>query len=348
MCGIAEYSRFLFEALRDRNHHEVSVLCNYPIRVPDWAPAAQGETPFFSTGWHLQAGTFLPVNLGAALDVIDREGLELLHIQYQNWLYGPDMQKALPVLGRHRPLVATFHDPCIPPDFPWSALSGCIFHNDLMRGQVVGSHRPIAEVIPMGIPVVPDRDRHAARAQLGLNSAHVVASVGFGRTDYNRVLDALKPLTARFPDLLYLVVIMPEIAGQVHAAAAAHGMAGHVRVVEGYLPKDQLFLHMQAADLLVCYYPPGAIEGVTSSAARLAIGARRPLVVSDVGFMRDLPAELKVPFGDAHSLRARVERILEDPSYTSALLALQDRLLATDSWPVVVERHEGFYRKILG
>ena len=80
-CGIAEYSRYLATALAGQGVG-VAVLASYPVRVPGGAVDGKEVWRFFFTGWHQERG----VDLELALRVTREQKLDLLHLQYQNYL----------------------------------------------------------------------------------------------------------------------------------------------------------------------------------------------------------------------------------------------------------------------
>ncbi len=336
-CGVAEYSRALVGALRARGH-TVVVLANYPVNPVPWGADDGGVYRFFYTGWHRERG----VDAELAGRVVAGHALDVLHLQYQNFIYPGDFLPVLRRLSLYAPLVATFHDAGVPGDFPRDAVARAIVHSPV-TARLLGWRG--AAVIPIGIHDLPAPPAAEARRRLGLGARPVLCSLGLGRTDYRAVLGVVRDLVPRYPRLLYAVLGPEGYAEAVQRAARDLGVAEHVRALGGFFPLRVLFAWMHAADAVLFYFPETGIEGVSSSSARLGIAARRPVVVSDVGWTRDLPDELKVPYGDAGALRERLVRILEDEAFRRDLLARQERLIREASWARVAERHEAVYRQ---
>ncbi len=341
-CGVSEYSRALAGALRARGH-AVAVLANHPANPVPWAGAVgseRGVHRFFYTGWHRERGA----DAGLAPRVAEELRLDLVHLQYQNFIYPADVLPVLDLLADRVPLVATFHDAGVPPEFPRHRVTRAIVHNAVTARMLAW---PGAAVVPIGIHEVPAPPVEEARRRLGVSSRPVLCSLGLGRTDYRAVLAALGRVVPRYPDLLWVVLGPEGYTDAVSVAAAAAGLARHLRPLGGFHPLPVLFAWLHAADISLFYFPETGIEGVSSSSARLGIAGRRPVVASDVGWLGDLPAELKVPPGDPEALSHRLFRLLEDPGFRQRVLARQEELIRHQGWSRAAARHEEIYRETL-
>lgn len=338
-CGIAEYSRSLAEALRARGH-TVVVLANYPVNpVPD-AVDEGGVYRFFYTGWHAERG----VDADLASRVVTAHALDVVHLQYQNFIYPPDFLPVLHRLAAYAPLVVTFHDAGVPVDFPRVVVARAIVHTPVTARMLAWQG---AVVIPIGIHDMPAPPVWEARRALGLSSRHVLCSVGLGRTDYRAVLGVVRDLVPRYHDILYAVLGPEAYADAVRGEASRLGIDRHVVALGGYFPLRTLFAWMHASDMTLFYFAESGVEGVSSSSARLGIAARRPVVVSDVGWTRDLPGELKVPYGDLGALCERVVHLFEDAAFREAILARQEAVIRETNWARSADRHEQVYASVV-
>lgn len=338
VCGVAEYSRALAGALRARGH-SVVILSSHPVNPVPGESDGDAVYRFFHTGWHRERGAEADVALRAAA----RHALDVLHLQYQNFIYPAEFLPVLRRLSSLAPLVATFHDAGVPGGFPRERVAAAVVHTPL-TARLIGW--PGAAVIPIGIHDVPAPPLHRVRARLGIASRHILCSVGLGRTDVSPVLAAVRGLLPRYPDLLYVVLGPEGYAESVRKAAHECGLERHVLAHGGFFPLQTLFEWMHAADMTVFYFPETGVEGVSSSSCRLGIAARRPVIATDVGWTRDLPGELKVPYGDPQALRERIIRIFEDPGFREALLGRQEWLIRETSWARSAEAHEKVYRSV--
>jgi len=91
-----------------------------------------------------------------------------------------------------------------------------------------------------------------------------------------------------------------------------------------YVPEEELWALMAACDVCVSLRAP--TMGETSAVAIRALSVGKPLVVSDVGWFRELPDEvaIKVPVGDGEieALETAFERAAASPEMGAAALRL--------------------------
>ena len=95
---------------------------------------------------------------------------------------------------------------------------------------------------------------------------------------------------------------------------------------EEYVPEERLWALMAACDACVSLRAP--TMGETSAVAVRALSVGKPLVVSDVGWFRELPDDvaIKVPVGDGEieALEAALERAAASPEMGVAALRLAE------------------------
>lgn len=342
-CGIAEYSRCLAAALVRRGN-EVTILANCPAQPVSWAGDDASVCRFFLTEWH-PAGLY-NANVDQARRAIADRRIEILHIQYQNTIYRYPFVEVMPRLVEGVPTVVTFHDPTFPRHFPAGCVEAAVFHNEVAARLSADMSWKSCHIIPPGILNPGDPGKDEARACLGIESHHVLATIGV-RTDHPRVLAAIARLLPDYPDLVYLVAAPPELPPASYNELQHGPYASRVRLLVGFPPLEELLIRLHAADICIFYYPELGVEGTSSAAARLGIGARRPVIVSDVSLMRDLPHELKVPYGDPAALAARIRAIWQEAGLAERLLSIQELLIAEHNWDETAARHEGLYHQVL-
>lgn len=164
-----------------------------------------------------------------------QKGTSLVHVQFQEYYYRPHMD----VFDTDLPVVVTFHDQCIPTDFPWDRVTHSICHTAEIARKVPFEH----EILPMGVPT----------------QLFQVLSFGLGRTDQS--------LVRRVCDRL--------------------GMSYTYLNGDPWLSRDDLRAAIRRVDVVVLWYPESAGTG-SSFAARIAMGARRPLITNEVSWFKDL------------------------------------------------------------
>ncbi len=181
---------------------------------------------------------------------------------------------------------------------------GVIVHNTFAATQLegLGGQTPIA-VIPHHLsPKISEldvMDKTECRRGLGIpDDAWVIASFGFV-TESKRipaVLGAFKRLLRLAPNAIYLVVGEDHWKWSVAPVIEEMGLGEHARVT-GYTTEQDFFRYLKAADVIVNLRFPTA--GETSGTLIRALGAGKPVVVTDFGQFGELPDEvcLKVPVG---------------------------------------------------
>ncbi|MGE0128547.1 MAG: glycosyltransferase, partial [Blastocatellales bacterium] len=181
---------------------------------------------------------------------------------------------------------------------------GVVVHNAYAASQLEGlSENTPVEIIPHHLsPKVSEldlMDKLDCRRGLGIpDDAWVIASFGFV-TQSKRipaVLAAFKRLLRHTPNAYFLVVGEDHWKWSVEPLIAEMGLRKCARLT-GYTTERDFFRYLKAVDVVVNLRYPTA--GETSGTLIRALGAGKPVVVTDFGHFGDLPDDvvLKVPVG---------------------------------------------------
>lgn len=210
--------------------------------------------------------------------------------------------------------------------FPMSAAvirdaTSLLVHSRLVRGAVL-REVPGARVleVPLHVVPAPRTPRAEARAALGLPATRtIVATLGFvtPAKRLDRTLRALALLPAERRPFLFVGGAVGD-DDPLHAAVAELGLEGDVRF-GGYLDDADFWRAASAGDVaLNLRYPT---MGETSGAVCRIAGFGLPLVVSDVGWFRELPGSFarKVPVGEGEveAIAAALDALGSDPEARS-------------------------------
>jgi glycosyltransferase involved in cell wall biosynthesis len=144
------------------------------------------------------------------------------------------------------------------------------------------------EVLPYGIPDLPNREAAASKVLVGLEDRTVIVGAGLLTPDngFEQVIEGLPAVTARHPEVVFVIVGMTHPdelrdAGEVYrtaltARAEALGVGAHVRFVDELVGRVQMTRWLQAADVVVTPY----LDLGTTLASPLvqALGAGRAVV----------------------------------------------------------------------
>jgi len=219
-----------------------------------------------------------------------------------------------------------------------------IVHSSAVRDDLLRL-RPAADVTVTPLPLSADfpdgPGRARARSDLGLPADGAVL-LFFGFIRAYKGLDVAIDALSRLPTSTHLVV-----AGEFYdrkepylARIADAGLAGRVRLHDGYIPRDRVGTYFDAADVVVLPYHRATQSGILPLAWRY----RTPVVATRVGGLTELIKDgvngVLIPPGDPEALSEAVKSVLES-DLANELRDGIDRSRDAFSWPrlgEVIER----------
>jgi glycosyltransferase involved in cell wall biosynthesis len=181
--------------------------------------------------------------------------------------------------------------------------SAVIVHSRLVRGALLRERPgvPVFEIPHLVVPA-PRYGRAEARAALGLPADRVVAATLGIVTPAKRVGKLLEGLALLPPARRPLLVVGGAVGADDPLLRAVRDLRleDDVRVT-GYLSEDDFWRLARASDVAVNLRFPTV--GETSGAVCRLAGCGLPVVVSDVGWFRELPASFasKIPIGEGEA-----------------------------------------------
>jgi glycosyltransferase involved in cell wall biosynthesis len=326
--GISDYSALLVPALRERI--DVEVVKRGRKRLPrgvDLAVYHVGNDPD-AHGWivdllrrspglvvlhdfvlhHLVAGLTIGRGDGHGyLDAMEREAGVVGRLLGHGVL-----DKRIPPLWENRP--EDFH-------LAGEVLelaSGLVVHSRYVmeRARSAGYARRIWHVPHVAFPV-PDTPPAA------LEGEPLVGT--FGNVNASKrvpqLLEAFVRLRRGHPGARLALVGATSPGFDLERRLQRLGIGDDGLVREGYVTEDRLWSLMKACDVHVSLRSP--TMGETSGTAIRALALGKPLVVTDAGWFRELPAEvaLKVPVGESEveTLAAALELLATRPDVRAAM-----------------------------
>ena len=178
----------------------------------------------------------------------------------------------------------------------------------------------------------------------------IVAGFIFRAKGYQLLIEALRLL----PEVSVVMVGGPSLGA--HGAADLAAMKRHASErgvldrlqVTGYLPDDEYYRHLAAADLAICPFEPG--KSASGSISSL-IASGCPILASEIPLIADyndlVPGSIATFAPHTpEALAAAVRRVLATPRHvlTHGLAELQKQL----SISTIYDRHLAVYRQVLG
>jgi glycosyltransferase involved in cell wall biosynthesis len=186
-------------------------------------------------------------------------------------------------------------------------------------------------VIPHGVPDVAFRETDMPKGAFGLHDRTVISTFGL----INRgkgleyAIEAMRDIAARHPEALYLILgqthpVVRRNEGEVYresleALVAKYGLENNVKLVDRYLPFDELVQYLQATDIYLTPYlnPVQIVSGTLA----YAVGCGKAVVSTPYLYAEELLAHGRgflVNFRDAGSIAGTINALLDDPALRSS------------------------------
>lgn len=209
---------------------------------------------------------------------------------------------------------------------------GIIVHNQYSAAAVADDLEAIGRSVPVTVfphHLAPqtyqldDWDKNQCRRSLGLpEDAWVIGSLGFV-TQAKRIpatLRVFKRLLALVPNALFVIVGEDHTRHPIAPLIRELGLRDRVRIT-GYATERDFFRYLKAVDVVVNLRYPTA--GESSGTLTRALGAGKPVVVTDFGQFGELPDDvcLKVSAGpdEEKDLYARLRALAYRPALRESL-----------------------------
>jgi glycosyltransferase involved in cell wall biosynthesis len=186
-------------------------------------------------------------------------------------------------------------------------------------------------VIPHGVPDVAFRETDMPKGAFGLLDRTVISTFGL----INRgkgleyAIEAMRAIAAHHPEALYLILgqthpVVRRHEGEVYresleALVAKYGLENNVKLVDRYLPFDELVQYLQATDIYLTPYlnPVQIVSGTLA----YAVGCGKAVVSTPYLYAEELLAHGRgflVKFRDADSIAGTINALLDDPALRSS------------------------------
>lgn len=210
------------------------------------------------------------------------------------------------------------------------------------------------EVIPNGVDVLPGIEDPAARARLlaehGITGDYLLYVSHFYRyKNFERLVQAFAGIAPARRAGLQLVLVGKPWDADYHRAvtllAERLGVAGSTRIIPGASGVELSTLYASAR----LFVFPSLIENSPNILLE-AMAHGVPVIASDVAPMPEFGGDAIGYFdaGSADSMRAAIERALEDPEPRESIARRTRAQAALFTWDRFTERVVALYRSVLG
>ncbi len=304
-----------------------------------------------------------------AADFLNVGGFDVLCLQHEYGIFGgPVGAHVLSTLGHvAMPIVTTLHTVLGNPSQEQRKVMDQIL--TLSSRVIVMSHDGAAllqevhgfpaekiDVIPHGIPILPDREQ--SRRRLHVEESHQLLTFGLLSPDkgIEYVIDALPAVISRFPQTQYVVVgathpQVKESQGETYRRSLqlrAHklGVSEHVVFHDRFVSARELGEFLSAADIyLTPYLNP---EQITSGTLAYAVGTGKAVVSTPYRYAREILADgrgVLVEWKDSVGIAKALNRLLENPEELKSLGERAAEFGRNMTWPAVANSYKSTFEK---
>ena len=350
-CGIAEYSRYLIDALsRGRYKVQVEVL------------SSPGEGVWTDNGivntvcWDQRPLTDLSRLRAQVLS----NDVDIVHFQFNFGFF--DLRSLASVVRDFKragkKVVLTFHSTADVPEpgnvISLRSISESLNAADLLLVHSVDDERRLASfgiadnvrILPHGNLVYPPQDR-ALRKEWGITLDPVISTFGFllPHKGILELLEAIKILRHEFPNLGLMAQCALHRDGISHAfepvvrqRITELGLEKCVLLSTEFVESDEAMLFLQLSDLVVLPYKQ--TRESSSASVRFALGSGRPVITTRNPIFTDVSGGvLQVESSRPGDIAAAVRTVLCDSRLAGDLAQKAVTLAESTSWTSVAEQY---------
>jgi glycosyltransferase involved in cell wall biosynthesis len=359
-CGIATFTHDLHRAvLTDRPELETCVVAmtnsGYAYEYP---PEVRFQIQEERIDDYVQAAAFL-----------NTSGFNIVSLQHEYGIFGgPAGGNIMELLSRLKmPIVTTLHSILAKPtpiqrevmqriiDISSMVVVMSEKGQQLLRSVHDVPTRKI-QVIPHGIPDLPLRGTHHAKAKLGFTGKTVILT--FGLLSPNKgietMLDAMPEIIKSCPDAVYVILgaTHPNLVqheGEAYrdgltARVGEIGIQDHVVFVNQFVEQAMLLDFISMCDV---YTTPYLTEAqMTSGTLAYSFGLGKPVVSTPYWHAQELLSDgrgILVPFGDSNAIGTEIAGLLTNDDRRHAMGKQAYAASRSMTWPQTAKRYNSVF-----
>jgi glycosyltransferase involved in cell wall biosynthesis len=297
-------------------------------------------------------------------DFLNQSPVNVVNIQHEFGIFGGEAGEYIcAFLDRlKRPVATTLHT--VLPNFENKVKevfnkiveesTAIVVLNETTRSLIKQYGVPAKKVklIPHGGPDLPLVPSARAKPKLGLQNKVVLSTFGLlskGK-GVEHVIAALPEIVKREPRLIYYVlgVTHPQVKknegeayrNMLHGMVKNLGLRGHVRFLNRFLSKPELYNYLQATDVYITpYVSPNQVSSGTLS---YALAAGKAVVSTPYLHAKEALGEGRgvfCGFNDSASIAERVTEIIENQALRESLEQKAYSYSRRFTWPLVAKKY---------
>lgn len=379
--GVGAFTAELAKALHKCGHtvHIITSRKARPADAPRTFSSAWEPIPLEYAQLHSRIGRWRWPSLAVIADIVLRQELDVLNIQYQPAAFNMNSAAVYFLPWRVRGMTktaVTFHDLRVPYLFPKAGRLRQTAVNFLARSahgliatnpadyhalkSTINNRQSTIEMIPIGsnITVYPSNHIEAGeiRQNLGLDAGAVGLGY-FGFLNESKGADSLIEAIAQLDGRFHLIFIGGQTGAsdkannqtfldRLKAQISALGLNNRVHWT-GFLSDERVSAHLQAMDMMVMPYRDGASLRRGTLMAALAHG--KPLITTQPATPELVSGKncLLVAAGDVAGLETAVQTLTHDLELRQKIGQGAAKLASQFSWEKIARETANFYQTLI-
>jgi glycosyltransferase involved in cell wall biosynthesis len=304
-------------------------------------------------------------------DFINHSSVNVVNIQHEFGIFGGESGEYIcSFLDKlKRPVATTLHT--VLPNFENKTKevfnrvversTNLIVLNETTRELVKGYGVPSKKIkaIPHGCPDLPIVSSEKVKTALGLKNKVVLSTFGLlskGK-GIEYVIQALPEIIKREPRIVYNVigVTHPQVKrsegenyrNTLLKMAENLGVSGHVKFLNRFLSKPELYNYLQATDVYITPYP--SPNQVSSGTLSYALAAGKAVVSTPYLHAKEALDEgrgMLCKFNDSASIAEKVTEIIENKSLRRSLEQNAYNYSRKFTWPLVAKKYLALFNEL--
>jgi glycosyltransferase involved in cell wall biosynthesis len=304
-------------------------------------------------------------------DFLNHSNIKVVNIQHEFGIFGGDSGEYICEFmdKLKKPIATTLHT--VLPNFEGKTKE--VFNRIMQKSAAVvvlnktaselvqqkGVSPKKIEVIPHGCPDLPMVSSTKVKLMLGLKNKIVLSTFGLlskGK-GIEHVIQALPEIIKREPRIIYNVlgVTHPNVKiseGENYRKtllkmAKALGVSGHIKFLDRFLSKTEIYQYLQATDVYVTPYP--SPNQVSSGTLSYALAAGKAVVSTPYLHAKEALSEgrgLFCKFNDSASIAEKVTEIIENKSLRRSLEKNAYSYSRKFTWPIIAKKYLALFNEL--
>jgi|WetSurMetagenome_2_1015567.scaffolds.fasta_scaffold01392_6 glycosyltransferase involved in cell wall biosynthesis len=351
-CGIAEYSKYLIEGIRDIR---IVILANYEDNLIN--PDGINVERCWTAGWTTSSD-----NYNSLYNKIIQNRLDLIHFEFNFGLFHlPDLMKLISRLkNKGISVLITFHATknvkISNVNLSLSSLIAnlqtldkIIVHteNDRKRLENFSVIKNVA-LLPQGIKIFNFIPTNKIREELHINQSPVIAAFGFllPHKGIFECIRAIAILQKEYPDILFLVVsaLYPVDESKNYFEKCRNtvlksGLEKNVIFFPEFMDDSKSNTILQASDIIVMPYQQ--TNESSSAATKFALSAKKPIIVTDIPIFDEYNDEVfKINTGSPEDIADGIKKVLRDKELQLNLVNNVENKIKAENWSRITQEYE--------